>query len=105
MRLPSTETVVDPPSGSGQFHWLDTPAASVPFFTYVPGTAAPDGTTIQLDTPSLTGRASVVIKGVGFAGGNTPVPSLGAATCTGFTSCFAGPDIRTAGPVLVNVVP
>jgi hypothetical protein len=105
VQLPSTETVIDPRYGWGQFHWLDTPAASVPFYTFVPGTATPDGTTIQLDTPSLTGRASVVIKGVGFADGSTPVPSLVAATCTGFTSCIADPDIRTAGPVLVNVVP
>jgi hypothetical protein len=96
VQLPSTERVLDPAYGWAQFHWLDTPTASVPFFTRVPGTATPDGTTIQLDTPSLTGRASVVIEDVGFSGGGTPVPSLGAATCTGFTSCIAGPDIRTA---------
>jgi hypothetical protein len=100
-----TERVIDPSYGWGQFHWLDTPATSVPFFTSVRGMAPPDGTTIQLDTPLLTGRASLVIKDVGFAGGSTPVPSLGAATCTGFTSCIAGPDIRTAGPIMVNVVP
>jgi hypothetical protein len=103
VQFPGMDAAVDVGLAAGHFHWLDLQPGTVPFYTYAPGTSAPDGRSVQLTAPSITGRASLVIKGI-FAD-PTRKPSPIATTCTGFTNCLGTPSSDAIGPLSVTVVP
>jgi hypothetical protein len=93
----------DPNTDWAQFHWLDAQSDPVPFYTFAPGTTASDGRSFQATVPSITGHASLVIKGIFNDASQTLAPV--ASTCTGFTNCIATAATGIVGPVSVTVVP
>jgi len=81
------------------FYWLD-PAPSVPpFHTSVIATANADRTAIEMAAPMLTGRAQVILRNLAFS------ERVDAASCTGFSRCFALPSSDVLGPVAIEVTP
>jgi hypothetical protein len=103
VQFPGTRVAAYPDTSWGQFHWLDPQADPVPFYTFAPGTTASDGRSFQLTVPSITGRASLIIKGIFNDPAAAPVAI--ASTCTGFTNCIANPATDIVGPVPVTVLP
>jgi len=92
----------DPTLAGARFYWTGTPSTVPPYYTYVPGTIAADGTTFQMTAPTtVTGTASVVIQTIFATTGNF----VAASSCTGFQFCSGFPNFDMAGPLAIDVVP